>query len=110
MRAQLLEGLRAIRPDLQINGHPDNGLPNTLNVSFPGLTSQEVLAKISDRLAVSAGAACHSGKTAVSPVLSAMGIDEPRAQGALRFSTGRQLTSDQVELALAVLGEALKPE
>jgi len=106
-RAQLLGGLRQLRSDVEINGHPDNGLPNTLNISFPGVRSATLIEKVSDSLALSAGSACHSGEESISAVLAAMGLEPNRAHGALRFSTGRQLSKEQVAKAIDVLSVAL---
>ncbi|MDP1909429.1 MAG: cysteine desulfurase family protein, partial [Hyphomicrobium sp.] len=56
-----------------LNGHPEDRLPNTLNVSFVGMIGAEVLARL-DGVAASTGSACHSGRVELSPVLAAMGV------------------------------------
>lgn len=71
-----------------LNGHPEQRLPNTLNVSFAGLVGAEVLARLGD-VAASTGSACHSGRIELSPVLAAMGVAPAVGMGAIRFSLGR---------------------
>ena len=55
-----------------LNGHPEQRLPNTLNVSFVGMVGAEVLARLGD-VAASTGSACHSRRITLSPVLAAWG-------------------------------------
>ena len=87
---------------VRLNGHVEERLPNTLNVSFPGMDGNELLARIPE-IAASTGSACHSGQSQLSPVLSAMGIDEHTGLGAVRFSLGRETTRKQIDTVLARL-------
>ena len=99
LRNQLHQALIAAIPGLQLNGHPEQRLPNTLHVSFPGVSGRLVLAEVADVLAASVGSACHSEHDAVSGVLAAMDVDARRAAGAVRLSVGRMTTSDEIHLA-----------
>jgi cysteine desulfurase len=56
-----------------MNGHPNERLPNTLNVSFVGRVGSDILCQL-DGVAASTGSACHSGSVELSPVLKAMAI------------------------------------
>ena len=56
-----------------------------------------------DGIALSTGAACHSGSTEPSPVLLAMGVPEALARAALRFSLGPVTTRAEIERVLEVL-------
>jgi cysteine desulfurase len=85
-----------------LNGHPTRRLPNTLNVSFHGISGGELLAAMPN-VAASTGSACHAGSMHISPVLTAMGIREEVALGAVRFSLGRETTSEDVEAVIALL-------
>ncbi len=78
-----------------LNGHPTRRLPSTINVSFPGHIGGELLAKL-DGVCASTGAACHSGDTKPSAVLTAMGVSRERAVGTIRFSVGRPTTREEV--------------
>ena len=77
-------------------------LPNTLNVSFPGVAGSAVL-DAAPEIAAATGSACHEGDPAPSPVLTAMGLDAATALGAVRLSLGRGTTSEQIERAAEAL-------
>jgi cysteine desulfurase len=102
LRDLLHERLRAGVPGLRLNGHPEQRLPNTLNVSFPDITAAHLLAAV-PQVAASPGAACHAGHGTVSSVMAAMGVPPRVAAGMVRFSTGRLLTTEQVEEAARLL-------
>jgi cysteine desulfurase len=103
LRDLLHERLLAGFPGLVLNGPEHERLPNTLNVSFPGLRGGDLLAGLPE-LAASLGAACHPGVESVSPVLTtAMGVPSEVARGALRLSVGRPTTREEVETAAQLL-------
>jgi cysteine desulfurase len=81
-------------------------LPNTLNVEFLG-TAGEVLLQALDLegVAVSAGAACHSGSISPSHVLSAMGLSPEQARSSLRISVGHGVDTGQIDAAVDLFGE-----
>jgi cysteine desulfurase len=81
VRDRLHSALAAGVPGLLLNGHPDLRLPNTLHVSFPGVSGRDVLERAGAWEAASVGSACHSESDVVS-VLAAMGLDAARAAGA----------------------------
>ena len=78
-----------------LNGHPEERLPNTLNVSFLGYVGAEILARIPE-VAASTGSACHAGRVELSPVLEAMHVSPEVGAGAIRFSLGRKTTAQQI--------------
>jgi cysteine desulfurase len=106
MRDYLQQRLAAAVPNLQLNGHPEHRLPNTLHLSFPGASGRTLLGEAADVVAASVGSACHSEHDAVSGVLAAMGFDSARASGAVRLSVGRGTTRDEVERAAEALAWA----
>lgn len=93
---------------VKLNGHPEMRLPNTLNVSFRGIEANTLLSEISDRVAASAGAACHSDEIDVSPVLTAMQVPIEWAMGTVRFTVGRETTVDEIDRASKVTIEAVQ--
>jgi len=103
LRDRLHERLAAGVPSMQLNGHPEHRLPNTLHVSFPGVTGRAVLADAASTVAASVGSACHSEHEAVSGVLAAMGVDAARASGAVRLSVGRSTSTVDIDRAAAAL-------
>lgn len=106
LREELRRRLSAAIPGLVLNGHPRQRLPNTLHVSFPGVSGRELLAAVADEVAASVGSACHSEADAVSGVLAAMGVDVARARGAVRLSVGLMTTADEIDRAGTVLANA----
>jgi len=103
LRDRLQQLLAEAVPGLALNGHPTQRLPNTLNVSFPGVDGEELLAATPE-VAASTGSACHAGRTEPSAVLLAMGIPRERALGAVRLSLGKLTTASDVEAAAEALG------
>jgi len=91
---------------VKLNGHPVKRLPNTLNVGFRGVEANALLSLI-DGVAASPGAACHSGETRVSRVLEAMRVPMEYAMGAVRFSTGRETSADDVDRAAELVVTAV---
>lgn len=96
---QLWHGLESRLDATRLNGHPQNRLPNTVNVSFYGLRANVILSEL-DSIAASAGAACHADQIDVSHVLEAMKTPTEWAMGAIRFSVGKKTTSDEIDTAV----------
>ena len=90
------------------NGHPEHRLPNTASISFRDVAADALLASISDRVAASAGSACHAHDVRLSPVLLAMGIDPEWGMGTLRLSVGRYTTKEEVQEAAGVIAAAVR--
>jgi cysteine desulfurase len=99
MRDLLENGLKERFDWLRVNGHPQQRLPNTCNVSFRGLEANTILSELV-QVAASAGAACHSDRVDLSPVIAAMQVPMDYAIGTIRFSVGRTTTPDEVNQAL----------
>ena len=103
LRDQLHTSLTEAIPGLLLNGHPEQRLPNTLNLSFPGVDGRDLLTHAADQVAASVGSACHEDSEAVSGVLGAMGIEVERARGAVRLSIGTPTTEAEIERAAQAL-------
>jgi cysteine desulfurase len=93
--------------NLRLNGHIDQRLPNTLNISINGIEAHEVLNKVNSELAISAGSACHADKVTISGVLKAMNVPDNWARGALRISVGRGTTREEIQNAVSILKAAI---
>jgi cysteine desulfurase len=105
LREELWRQLRHQIPGMVRHTPADGGLPNTLNVSFPGVFGRDVLAH-AHRVAASTGSACHAGWTSPSEVLLAMGVTSEVALGAVRLSLGRDNTSAEIDVASRDLVDA----
>ena len=104
LRDRLWKGVAERITGVFLNGDPVSRLPNTLNVSFEAVEGESVVINLDLKgIAVSTGSACSSGKVTLSPVLLAMGLDEARARGSVRFSLGRGTTEDDIDHVLDVL-------
>lgn len=89
-----------------INGSVDRSVPGIVNLSFPGIDGQLLLAAL-PTLAISSGSACNSASMAPSHVLKAMGLSDEDALSSLRFSFGRFTTELEVVEAATLLKNAL---
>lgn len=107
LRDRLWEGLRDAIPSLRLNGHESLRLPNTLNVTFPGMRGSAVLAAAGE-VAASTGSACHEGGETPSAVLLAMGVEPSLALGAVRLSLGRATTAAEIDRAAQALVRATR--
>ncbi len=107
LRDKLYKGIKEIIPRVKLNGHPTVRLPNTLNVSFPGIEANRLLDEMKG-IAASAGAACHSDKTDISPVLTAMNVPMEFAMGTIRFSVGRMTTGKEIDEAVKIITNAVR--
>jgi cysteine desulfurase NifS/selenium donor protein len=100
LHSQLLEQL----PDIKLNGHPQLRLPNTLSLSFYRLEANILLNEMELKgIAASAGAACHTDSINVSPVLTAIKLDNDFAMGTIRFSVGRYTTVEEISKASGII-------
>ncbi|MDG2049530.1 MAG: cysteine desulfurase family protein [Myxococcota bacterium] len=101
LRDRLWDSLRQKLPRIRRNGPSASAiLPNTLNVEIPGIQADILVEALDlEGVAVSAGAACHSGSVSPSHVLIAMGRSTAQAQASLRLSVGLGNTSVEIDRA-----------
>jgi cysteine desulfurase len=110
MRDRLHKGLVSELGDeaVTLNGHPDQRLPNTLSLSFRGVEANTLLSEIGGQVAASAGAACHADKVDLSAVLEAMAIPVEWAMGTVRFSVGRDTTTEEIDHAIEIVAQGVR--
>jgi cysteine desulfurase len=110
LRDDLIRQVLLAVPDAVLNGPPPGPgrLPGNAHFSFPGCEGDALLLLLDARgIACSTGSACTAGVAEPSHVLLAMGADESRARGSLRFSLGHTTTQADVDTLGAVIGEAV---
>lgn len=107
LRDRLHARLREAIPQISLNGHPIDRLPNTLNLNFPLVHGADLLAA-APNVAASTGSACHEGSHRLSPVLAAMQVNPEVGRGAVRLSLGLPTTADEVDRAAGNLVEAYR--
>jgi cysteine desulfurase len=108
LRDRLWEKISATCPDAIRNGGDADCLANTLNVSFPGLSSETILMALDlESVGASSGSACMVGSVVASHVLLAMGLPAELAGAAVRFSLGRETTDSQIDRAGEIIGRVI---
>ncbi len=91
-------------PTASLNGHPTQRLAGNINLSFVKPDGETLLLALDLwGICASSGSACSAGSIDPSHVLTAMGVPRERALGAVRFSLGRDTTSDELEYAAHVV-------
>lgn len=92
----------AIGSRLMVHGGLAERLPNTLSVSFPNVTGQQLLARIPE-LCASTGSACHASSGSMSPTLAAMQLSAEVAAGTVRLSVGWYTSEEEIDRAAELL-------
>jgi cysteine desulfurase len=111
LRDDLIAQVKAAVPDAILNGAaPGPGrLPGNAHFSFPGCEGDALLMLLDARgIACSTGSACTAGVAQPSHVLLAMGADDARARGSLRFSLGHSSEQAEVDALGGVIGEVVE--
>ena len=100
----LLSRLRQAIPGLRLNGPVVGRLPNTLNLTFPGVLGESMLIALDlEGVEVSMGSACAAGAVEPSHVLRAMGRSVADARSSLRISLGWNNTADEIDAASEII-------
>lgn len=106
IRDRLKDGLFDRIGDLRLNGHPEDRLPNNLNVSVRFVEGESLLLNLDlEGIAVSSGSACTAGSLSPSHVLAAMGVPRGISQGSIRMSVGMDNTEEQIDRVLEAMPE-----
>ena len=109
LRDKLEQGICKLIPDAKLNGHPESRLPNTLNVTLPGLRGESlVIAMDQHGIALSSGSACKSGSPEPTHVLIAMGKNEEDAHCSIRLSLSHSTTEKEIDETLSALSQVLE--
>lgn len=95
LRDEFEQRLTGALPDVQVNGGEAERLPNTSNVTFRGLTADDLMTRMRG-VAVSTGSACQSAAGEPSHVLKAHGLSDEEARATVRFSLGRPTTKEEI--------------
>ena len=108
LRDYFLNEIKQKVPNIHINGTMENRLPGNINISFEGISSEEILYKLDEfGICASGGSACSSGDASPSHVLTAIGVPSELAKSAVRFTFGDFNTKDDVDYLVDVLVKIL---
>ena len=106
---KLLIGLQKELDEIYLNGHPDNRLSNTLNVSFRYIEGESLILNFDMKgIFASTGSACTSGSLETSHVLTSIGVPPDRTQGSIRFSFGYENKDEDVDYCLTEIPPIVK--
>lgn len=109
LRDELEKGALTIAPDAIVLAARVKRLPNTTCIAVPGAKAETLVIGLDlAGVAVSSGSACSSGKVEASHVLSAMGVPEEIAQGAIRVSLGFATKRADIDNFLKAFAELIK--
>ncbi|MFC1847088.1 IscS subfamily cysteine desulfurase [Chloroflexota bacterium] len=109
LRDKLEAGIKELIPQAALNGDRQKRLPNTLNLTLPGLRGESlVIAMDQHGIAFSSASACKSASPEPSHVLMAMGRNREEAHCAIRLSLSRYTTRKDIERSIAALKQVLK--
>jgi len=109
LRDKLINGILERIPDVRLNGHPTNRLPNNCNVSVRYIEGEALLLRLDlAGVAGSSGSACTSGSLDPSHVLLAIGLPHEIAHGSLRLSLSNTTTEEEIDYVLDTLPGIVK--
>jgi cysteine desulfurase len=109
LRDRLIHGIRDLGLGATLRGDPVDRLPGNAHFTFAGCEGDSLLYLLDVAgFAVSTGSACQAGVPEASHVLLAMGVSEPDARGALRFTLGPDTTADEIDALLSALPAAVE--
>ncbi len=106
LRDHLVTGIRRSVPEIRVNGHPVNRLPQNASITFPGLPADRLIQEMKG-IAVATGAACSSARPGPSHVLKAIGLTPAEAAGTLRFGLGRFTTREEIDYTITSVVNAV---
>ena len=109
LRDKLIDGILAEIPDVRLNGHRTQRLPNNVNVSVRYVEGEALLLRLDlAGIAGSSGSACTSVSLDPSHVLLAIGLPHEIAHGSLRLSLGTDTTEAEIDEVLDKLPGIVK--
>jgi len=107
-RRDRLESALLAHPGVEVSAGTAQRLEGHCHVTVGGARSEELLLLLDQHgLCVAAGSACSSGAPQTSRVLLAMGMEEARARGALRFTLSTATTDAEIDRACFAVDETL---
>ena len=109
LRDKLEAGIRKLVPKARLNGRADDRLPNTLNLTLPGLRGESLVVALDQHgISLSSGSACKSGSPKPTHVLMAMGRTEEEAHCAVRLSLSNRTSEHDIDETISALAHVLE--
>lgn len=101
IKKKILELLDKSGITYDVNGKQEICIPNTINICFPGVSSEALMLSTKQFCSVSNGSACNSDTYNVSYVLAAMDIPIEKIESSIRISWGAETRVEDVEIEFA---------
>ncbi|MBQ1657457.1 MAG: IscS subfamily cysteine desulfurase, partial [Rhodocyclaceae bacterium] len=101
LHQRFIDGLKDL-PEVFLNGHPTQRVPQNINMSFNFVEGESLMMAVK-ALAVSSGSACTSASLEPSYVLRALGRSDELAHSSLRITIGRFTTEEEIDTAIAAI-------
>ena len=107
LRDRLRDAILAL-PNVELTGHPRKRLPGHLSVIARDTEGEDLVMSLDlVGIAASTGAACTTGSTEPSHVLTALGYPDEEARGSLRISLGRTTTEEEIDAAIGLIPKTI---
>jgi cysteine desulfurase len=104
LRDHFLKLLKDIKSDIVVNSPLNNGLMNTLNITFTGINSKELMMMLDYHgISVSSGSACSTHSPKPSPVLKAIGLNDQQIFETVRISFGIDTTMSDLNYTIKTI-------
>ncbi|MFQ5864619.1 MAG: IscS subfamily cysteine desulfurase [bacterium] len=109
LRDKLEAGIKKLIPNAKLNGHVENRLPNTLNLTVPAFRGESLVVALDQNgISLSSGSACKSGSPLPTHVLLAMGRTEEEAHCSIRLSLSHETNGKDIEDTVSALAKVLE--
>jgi len=109
LRDRLEAGLIAAIPGTIVNAANAPRVANTTNVRFDGINAESLIIALDVKgISASFGAACQSGATDSSHVLTGLGLTQAEARSSIRLSLSRLTTAEEIDRALEIIVAAVE--
>jgi len=109
LRDRIISELTAAIPECHLNGHPDQRLPNNVNLRFSYIEGEGIILRLDmEGIAASTGSACSTKSLEPSATLLALGLSHEQAHGSLRLSLDRFIVPEDVDHLIEVTPPAIK--
>ncbi len=109
LRDRMIEEILNTIPGSSVNGSRKSRLDNNCHFSFAGINGEALLLRLDlAGIAASGGSACTSGSREPSHVLRAIGLDEERTDGSIRFTLGRETTEEEIDSTVRATREIVE--
>jgi cysteine desulfurase len=109
LRNRLIEGIKNNIPDVVLNGHPIERLPNNVNFSYKFVEGESILLLLDmEGISASSGSACTSGSLDPSHVLLATGLDHGTAHGSIRFTISEEITEEDIDFTVKTMKKIIE--